>query len=222
MKANLLRRVLVAKATVFAGLTMMVAVVLGAASMAQAHGGDSLMFHPNHPNFVNATSQLVGSVAGPILRIDNNSTNASARALDLQVEPFRPPMTVNSSVKVTNLNSDMLDGREASSFANGVNGRANDADRLDGRDSTAFLSAAPYENRQLEVFPANTNKAVTVHCDPGDRALSGGADHIDPPSVLLETSRFGIEQAWEIEVRTGGSQDEVGVEVYCWDLPPLR
>jgi hypothetical protein len=61
-------------------------------------------------NSVDAITTLVGSVAGPSLRIDNNSINAAATALDLQVEPGKAPMKVNSGTKVTNLNADKVDG----------------------------------------------------------------------------------------------------------------
>ena len=79
---------------------------------------------------ITSASLGTGSIAGPSLQIDNNSTGAGAAALDLQVEAGKAPMTVNSGVKVANLNADRLDDREASSFADGVNGKATDADRL--------------------------------------------------------------------------------------------
>ena len=41
----------------------------------------------------------------------------------------------------TNLNADRLDDREASSFADGVGGKATNAELLDGQDSSAFLRA---------------------------------------------------------------------------------
>ena len=59
---------------------------------------------------------MLGSVAGPSLRVDNNSADASATALDLQVEPGKAPMSVNSDGRVANLNADKLDGQEASAF----------------------------------------------------------------------------------------------------------
>jgi hypothetical protein len=233
MKANLLRRVLVAKATVFVGLTMMVAVMLGAASTAQAHVGDVLVFHLNHSNSVsNVFTKLVGSIAGPILTIDNNSVGFGATALDLQVEPGKPPMKVNSSAKVTNLNADLLDGKDSSAFL-GRTEKAADADRLDGKDSTQFLSAVPYENSRVVAVPAGANnQSIFVKCDPGDVALSGGADNIEPPTELNEVSRLiGTSDTWEVEVSRpltqGGdplAEDPQGVlaEVYCWDRPPLR
>ena len=68
-------------------------------------------------NTVSALSKLAGSVAGPSLQIiDNNSTNASATALELQVEADKAPMKVNSSTEVESLNADHVDGHSASSF----------------------------------------------------------------------------------------------------------
>ena len=67
-------------------------------------------FNVGQTNTANAVSKLVGSVAGPSLQIDNNSTNANATALDLQVEAGKPPMKVNSQTKVALLNADKLDG----------------------------------------------------------------------------------------------------------------
>jgi len=145
MKANLLRRVRIAKATVLVGLAMLLTVllagVLGAASTAEAHRADRGLFHLNHSNTVQAVSRLMGSVAGPILRIDNNSAGLGATALDLQVEPGKPPMTVNSSVKVDNLNTDQLDGKDQSAFL-GAGAKAADSELLDGKDSTEFVQGS--------------------------------------------------------------------------------
>lgn len=125
--------------TTVVGLAIMLALVLGVATTALAGTGVGARFDLGKTNTVNQISRLVGSVAGPSLQIDNNSTDPLATALDLQVEPGRAPMKVNSGVKVASLNADRLDDREASSFANGINGKATDADKLDGLDSSALL-----------------------------------------------------------------------------------
>jgi hypothetical protein len=263
MKANLLTRVLAAKATVFVALAMMVAVVLGAASTVQAAPGDQFILGRLNQAF-QAISRLVGDPAGPVLRIDNNSTATGATALDLQVESGKTPMMVNSETRVTNLNADRLDDREASSFANAIHAHSGaditsgtvaearidaavardsevipkvlasdgtnsglDADKLDGKDSTRFLSAVPYEVDKQVVVPLNaSNHSIEVSCDPGDVALSGGADDIEPPTQLNEVSRLITStRTWEIEVSRPGrppDTDTVIAEVYCWDLPPLR
>src|SRR3712207_6732626 len=88
---------LVGKATTFmVGLAVILALTVGVASTALAGTGVGARFDLGKTNTVNAITKLVGSVAGPSIQIDNNSTNAAATALDLQVEPGKAPMKVNS------------------------------------------------------------------------------------------------------------------------------
>ena len=98
------------------GVAVMVAMVLGVATTALAGTGMGARFQLGQTNTVNAVTKLVGSVAGSSLQIDNNSTDANATALDLQVEPGKAPMKVNSDTKVANLNSDKLDGKDSADF----------------------------------------------------------------------------------------------------------
>jgi hypothetical protein len=108
----------VGRATTFAvGLAVILALTVGLASTALAGTGVGARFQLGQTNTVNAITKLVGSVAGPSLQVDNNSTNANATALDLQVEAGKAPMNVNSDAKVANLNSDKIDGLDSSSFA---------------------------------------------------------------------------------------------------------
>lgn len=65
-------------------------------------------------NTVNAVTRLVGSVGGPSLTIDNNSTIGAATALNLQVEAGKAPMKVNSGAKVADLHADKVDGKSVS------------------------------------------------------------------------------------------------------------
>jgi hypothetical protein len=53
------------------------------------------------------------------LQITNTSTNSSAAPLALVAGKGRPPLTTNSSVKVTNLNADELDGIDSRGFVQG-------------------------------------------------------------------------------------------------------
>jgi hypothetical protein len=99
------------RATVFVvGLAVILALTVGLASTALAGSGVGATFNLGKTNTVNAISKLVGSVAGPSLMIDNNSTNSAATALNLQVEAGKAPMMVNSAAKVANLTSDKVDG----------------------------------------------------------------------------------------------------------------
>ena len=98
-------------------LAVMAALTLVTASAALAGTGVGGVFNLGVNNTVNAITNLVGSVSGPSLRIDNNSANLGARALDLQVEPGRAPMSVNSATKVTNLNADRVDDKSANDLS---------------------------------------------------------------------------------------------------------
>jgi hypothetical protein len=57
-----------------------------------------------------------GGLGGTMLQLTNNSTGAAASALGLTVGQGRPPMVVNSTTKVANLNADRLDGLDSSAL----------------------------------------------------------------------------------------------------------
>ncbi len=99
------------------GLALVLALVLGIATMALAAvPGDP--FKLGQVNRINALTTLVGSSSGAMLAVDNDSTATGARALDLRVEDDNAPMRVNATAgKATNLNADLLDGQEAAALA---------------------------------------------------------------------------------------------------------
>jgi hypothetical protein len=125
------------------------------AGMAAAGTGVGGVFNLGKTNAVNAISVLKGSAKGAMVRLVNSGPGT---ALQLVVKPGQAPMTVNSAVKVANLNSDKLDGLDQSAFLRS-GGKATDSDRLDGKDSSAFLGA--------------TQKAAdSAHADNADRATN--------------------------------------------------
>lgn len=103
MIKNIFGKVLwVGRATVFlAGLSVILAALFGAASLALAANGKPFLLGRN--NAASAISTLIKQGPGPALR--------------LLVRPGQPPLAVNSGVKVTNLNADRVDGMDAASFA---------------------------------------------------------------------------------------------------------
>jgi FlaG/FlaF family flagellin (archaellin) len=93
------------------GLALVLALVLGVATMALAAvPGDP--FKLGQVNTINAITQLVGSRDGSLLRVDNNSSGAGAHALNLEVNADKFPLKVNATAgKATNLNADKVDGQ---------------------------------------------------------------------------------------------------------------
>jgi hypothetical protein len=190
------------------GLAMLLALTVGLASTALAGTGVGARLDLGKINTVDAISSLVGSVAGPSLRVDNNSTASGATALDLRVEPNKDPLKVNSSAKVENLNVDKLDGKDSADFL-AADGRAvdaaragfadvagmaqnaqvaNDADRLDGLDSTQ-IGINGYEFvRTTSVSDSATRKVSVAHCPAGTQIIGGGGT-VFPTIPTVSTPR---------------------------------
>jgi hypothetical protein len=101
--------------------TAIIAALVGAfsatATVALAGNGIGAVFNLGQSNSVNQTSLLSGSTAGPELAVANPGAGT---ALGLFVAAGTPPFTVNSPVKVANLNADQLDGLDSSVFVSGA------------------------------------------------------------------------------------------------------
>jgi len=160
-------------------------------------------------NAVDALTQLVGSTNNALLKIDNDSKGTSATALDLQVDPKKPPMRVNSFARVDKLNADLVDGRSADQFANGIGGTAVDADNLDGRDSTE-IGINGYEFvRKTSVSDSSTRKVLSASCPQGKRIIGGGGsvfptltdpNRLNAP-IALRTNGVNLNgfDSWDVE-----------------------
>ena len=130
----------VGRATVFlVGLAVILALLFGVASTAFAHKGNKGFFHLGHKNVTSKVSKLIKRGAGP--------------ALDLRVGSG-PPMKVNSSEKVANLNADKLDGKDATQI--GVNG--------------------VQRHTSFGTFNSVSPKTKSVSCTPGKMVVGTGFD----------------------------------------------
>jgi hypothetical protein len=198
----------VGKATVFlVGLAMMLALTVGLASAALAGTGIGASLNLGKVNKVNAISTLVGSVAGSSLKIDNNSTGTGATALRLEVEPGKPPMSVNSTTEVQGLNVDSLDGMNSGAFLQ------------ESTDRDDFFSGKTYTATGNGVtLAAGQSAFATARCDSGDAALSGGYNFgFGNHSSVFSVGTSG--EAYNVGFRGPTS---VVPSVTCADFPPLR
>jgi hypothetical protein len=202
-------------ATVF-GLALVLALVLGVATMALAAvPGDP--FRLGKLNAIDAVSRLKGSVGGPMLLLDNDSQEARATALKLQVEEGKAPLKVNALAgKARNLNADKLDGKSEADFyaagskvADSVHAdqadtatTADNADLLDNKTSSDFQPA--YE-RTVVVSPVGTDTengqalldALTSINDAS--ATKEYLLYIEPGTYDLGTSTLRMRQHVDIE-----------------------
>lgn len=68
-----------------------------------------------------ALTKLASNAVGPALTLETDSQDPNATPLKLDTEtPSQAPMSVDSSTKVTNLNADMVDGKEADQLAGSI------------------------------------------------------------------------------------------------------
>ncbi len=187
----------VGRATVFlVGLAVILALVFGVAVTALAGTGVGAPFNLGKVNSVNAVSTLVGSASGPMLKVDNNA--GAGTAIRLETEPGRPPMSVNSSAVVTGLNSDMLDGQDASSF----------------------LPAKTYTKESTSTG-FDIGGGVFLHetyCDAGDTILSGGHFELDPGTTLVASGPNDFHEGWQIQWKNDGTADSITISAYCADF----
>jgi hypothetical protein len=180
------------------GLALVMALVLGVATMAfAAVPGDP--FRLGKLNAIDAMTRLVGTNPNVMLKVTNGGTGS---ALGLEVKQGVPPMRLNSSKKVPNLN----------------------ADHLDGQDSASFLSSERiYNVTRSSTVGANTINVGGASCDTEDWAISGGFKEVDPTSHV-RTSAHGeaFKHVWNVTVQTGSTSDAYIEQAVCMDLPPLR
>ncbi len=67
-------------------------------------------------NAATARTFLGANFNGTALQLSNTSAGASATALTLSVAAGHPPMKVNSTTRVTNLNADYVDGLDSTAL----------------------------------------------------------------------------------------------------------
>src|SRR5918998_1470815 len=208
------------------GLAVLITVVFGVGTAALAAvPGDP--FKLGRINTIGKVTGFAGSADDALLRIDNDSKGEGATALDLRVNPTKPPMKINSFAQVEKLNADLLDGRESNQFVT-ITDKASDSDKLDGKDSTSFFSGKTYEVRRDEAGPGGgQQKFMSISCDAGDKALGGGGGVqpgiFEDGAGALIFSRPGInDRDWQVNAQDDGSPNTVPVEAVCADFPPLR
>src|SRR5919112_6599374 len=122
------------------GLALVLALILGVASVAlSATGGNFILGKANEATTV---SKLTVSIAGPALTLVNQSTDAAATALNINVASGKVPLRVNAAAATaTNLSADKLDGKDSSGFyAQGS--KVSDSSHADRADSAVSATSA--------------------------------------------------------------------------------
>ena len=168
----------VGRATVFmVGLSVILALLFGVASVAFAGNGDAWRLGRN--NVATAITALGGAVGvnGPMVRLTNNNTGTDDTALSLNVQSGEAPMAVNSNAKVTNLNSDQLDGIDSGQFATRLHAliKGSDGSLVRGNGVTGqFKTANPPAGGYEVLFNRDVTTCVYVATLASESAGRGG------------------------------------------------
>lgn len=134
------------------------ALVLTATS-ALAGSGIGGIFNLGQANTVNAQSSLKGATAKKNLQITNTG---SGSALGLRVHAGHPPMVVNSSTKVANLNADRLDGLTSAQLQ-----KAYARTIVVSPKATSAASGTALKNAVAAISDASAAKPYLVKVEPG-------------------------------------------------------
>jgi hypothetical protein len=192
-----------------ASILVAVALVLGLSSTAfAAVKGDPLKLGIG--NTINLFTTLSGNVTSTMFRVINTNTTSSASAIrainsgggpaiDLRVNSGQPPMIVNSSGKVANLNADQLDGFDSTKFMG----------------ATTFIVESPLglgNNHGDGTFTAS------MSCPAGSIMLSGGPANLSGTTVMVES--FPKPPIWAARIHPQGLTDNWNVVVLCAKLQP--
>lgn len=161
----------VGKAAVFVvGISVILAVVFGVAATAFAANGKPFVL--GRVNVASAISTLAKQGPGP--------------ALNLVVGAGQPPIKVNSQGKVANLNADLVDGKDASSFLE-ASGTASNSNRLDGKYADQFMPRFASRVGERSASDSSSAKTVTASCPDGQRVVDGYAA-VESPEVFAQSS----------------------------------
>jgi hypothetical protein len=92
-------------------------------------------------------------------------------------------------------------------------------DKLDGRDETDFLNASRvYQTGSLQLVPGDGGGKIAVlgaTCDPGDIAISGGGNAIDPDDDL--NAVIPGFHSYQVEFQDNGTPSNFKASVICSD-----
>jgi hypothetical protein len=110
------------KATFLKGVVLgsVVSLVMLTATAAFAGSGVGGVFNLGKYNGVNGATALAGSTAGNQLHVTNVSNGTGATGIGITVHSGKPPLTVNSSTQVPNLNASYVGGISQGKLVHGT------------------------------------------------------------------------------------------------------
>jgi hypothetical protein len=167
------------------GLAVILALVFGAATTAM--GADGKPFLLGKRNVATLASKLINRGEGP--------------ALSLKVGEGQPPLAVNSSARVANLNTD----------------------KIDGLDSTELRQrTGVYMVSEVHEGMVNTTTFDALPCDKGDEILAGGYVGLSSGARVEASHSQSNGTEWITGLESGSAAGSLNMVAECYDYPPAH
>jgi hypothetical protein len=154
-----------------------VSIVTLFSTAALAGTGVGGIFNLGRVNSVNASTQLAGSSKSPLLQIHNSDRLGSG--VGIKVAQGQPPLVVNSSTEVPNLNAGYLGGLNSSAFQQVVMGSCSNGTAYSSISTNGFFqcttstvlpiditTSSPGYNLNNSLTPSSLELDISCH-DPG-------------------------------------------------------
>jgi hypothetical protein len=154
------------------GLALVLALVLGVATMAFAANGNNFVLGIFN-NSATAITKLTGNVAGgPALQVVNPNTGRGSKALQLGVADGKPPLVVNATAgRATNLNADKVDGLNAVRFAGTGDSAYRGGASICGPGGAPFTSDLPVSVDKESLLFATGRAGIQANGNPNVSTL---------------------------------------------------
>jgi len=204
------------KPTFWKGIVLgsVVSMTMLVATAAFAGTGIGTVFNLGATNRVNARSVLAGSVDGAQLDVENASTGANARGINIHTAANKPPLAVNSATQVANLNANYLQGKPATAFVQG-NGSVHGAQLVVPAPTTnahlitvgtlgtlaAYCHSGIFGNSGVN-YVASRNQLALYQSSDGSNGYISGQLSIASPDALQGMMTIQISTASEVATVT--------------------
>lgn len=154
------------------GLALVLALVLGVATMALAANGNNFVLGVLN-NSATAITKLTGNVpGGPALQVVNPNTGRGSKALQLGVADGRSPLVVNATAgKATNLNADKIDDLNAIRFAGSGDSAYRGGASICGPGGAPFTSDLPVSVDKKSLLFATGRAGIQANGNPNASTL---------------------------------------------------
>ena len=179
-------------------------VALGGVGIA-ATGGNFILGTPNTATSPTELSAS-GAASTSALKVTNTNTVTGSTALELNVPAGKTPMKVNSKTKVTNLNADLLDGLESTSWVRRGIALNHNVNPAFGSGVVDVTNTGSGNGVQGKTNDAGGSGMYGEHNGPGGYGVAGRAGD-SGHAIYGDNTGDGFAGYFEDKVHVGGSLD---------------